>query len=112
MLLQSQRSHYKIGLLITFMTLLIVLEYLVIRAAVGAVRIFSQPVSLTSDDAQNIATIIRAGRENNVEKFEIELNSEIVQGIDLKGLETSENVNITLGQKGKSSYKLTIKYKK
>jgi hypothetical protein len=93
------------------MTLLIVLEYLAMRAAVGIVRIFSQPVSLTSDDAQNIATIIRAGRENNVKKFEIELNSEIVQGIDLKGLETSENVNITLGQKGKSSYKLTIEYK-
>ena len=88
----------------------------VVVGTVGAIAKFlysaSQNVSVTDDDAQNIAAIIRAGKENNVEEFEIELNKEIVQGLDLKGLETSQNVNVTLGQKGKSSYKLKIKYKK
>ena len=88
----------------------------VVAGTVGAIAEFlssaSQNVSVTDDDAQNIAAIIRAGKENNVEEFEIELNKEIVQGLDLKGLETSQNVNVTLGQKGKSSYKLKIKYKK
>ena len=85
----------------------------VVAGTVGAIAEFlssaSQNVSVTDDDAQNIAAIIRAGKENNVEEFEIELNKEIVQGLDLKGLETSQNVNVTLGQKGKSSYKLKIK---
>ncbi len=86
--------------------------YIATMVIAGITRIFSLPVSLTSDDAQNMATIIRAGKENNVEELEMELDKEIVQGIDLKALETSQNVNITLGQKGKSSYKLKIKYKK
>lgn len=72
---------------------------------------FSKPGSLKGDDAENIETIIRAGKDNDVDEMEIELDREVVQGLDVKAFESVEGVNITLGQKGKSCYKLKVKYK-
>lgn len=72
---------------------------------------FSQPGSLKGQDADNIRTIIQAGRDNNVAEMEIELENQVVQGLDLKALESLGGVNTILGQKGKSTYKLKIKYK-
>jgi hypothetical protein len=81
-------------------------------AIVGAILDkFSQPGSLEGDDAENIRTIIQAGNENNVDEMEIELDREVVQGLDLKAFESMEGVTLTLGQKGKSRYKMKVKYK-
>jgi len=72
---------------------------------------FFKPGSLKKDDAENIRTIIKAGAESNVDEMEIELDREVTQGIDLKAFENAEGVNLTLGQKGKSRYRLKVKYK-
>ncbi len=72
---------------------------------------FFQPGSLKGQDADNIKTIIQAGRHNNVDEMEIELENQVVQGLDLKALESLGGVYAIFGQKGKSTYKLKIKYK-
>lgn len=75
-------------------------------------KIFSKPGNLENDDAKNIETIIQAGKENNVDEMEIELDRQVVQGLDIKVIEQNINgINITLGQKGTSNYKLKVKYK-
>ncbi|MBD2595351.1 hypothetical protein H6G74_13570 [Nostoc spongiaeforme FACHB-130] len=75
-------------------------------------EIFSKPGNLENDDAKNIETIIKAGKDNNVDEMEIELDRQVVQGLDIKCIEQNiEGINITLGQKGKTNYKLKVKYK-
>ncbi|WP_026736636.1 hypothetical protein [Fischerella sp. PCC 9605] len=72
---------------------------------------FFQPGSLGKDDAKNIETIIKAGKDNGVDEMEIELDREVMQGLDINAFQEVEGINVTLGQKGKSRYRLKVKYK-
>ena len=74
-------------------------------------RQYQEPGSFKGSDAENIAEIIKAGNENNVDNLELELDRDVAQGLDLKALEDQGGVNLTLGQKGKTRYKLKIQYK-
>jgi hypothetical protein len=49
--------------------------------------------------------------KNGVDEMEIELEREVVQGIDLSVTEKSEGVSLVIGQKGSSKYQLKVKYK-
>lgn len=72
---------------------------------------FFQPGSLGEDDAKNIETIIKAGKDNGVDEMEIELDCEVMQGLDVNVFQELEGVKVILGQKGKSRYRLKVKYK-
>jgi hypothetical protein len=58
-----------------------------------------------------IESILRAGRENGADELELELESDILQGIDIGGLEEIFGISVKVGQKQKNYYQIKVRYK-
>jgi hypothetical protein len=61
--------------------------------------------------SSDIESIIRCGKENGVDKLELDLESDILQGIDVGGLEDLLGISIKIGQKKENRFRLKVKYK-
>jgi len=68
---------------------------------------------ITNDDAKNVETIIRAGRENNVKQMKIKLSKKNILGINafIKEMSSKTDVNINLGYSSDSYYELEVEYR-
>ena len=65
---------------------------------------------ITNDDAQNVESIIKAGRQNMVDEMNITIDREQMSGVRAK-LEEMD-VDFEVGTKGKTKYIINVKYKK
>lgn len=72
------------------------------------IKELNSPGKFTEDDGLNIRTIIEEGRKQNVDELEIEMNRKTALGINLNDI---DGVDITVGNKGETQYRIKVKYK-
>ncbi|MBD2060513.1 hypothetical protein H6F88_31725 [Oculatella sp. FACHB-28] len=70
-------------------------------------KLFS-PGGSAKRDSEVINEIIKEGRNQGVEEMEFEFDRDVSLGLNLKGF---NDVDLTIGSKGKTRYSLKVKYK-
>lgn len=89
------------------------LPFMLADAMPGLLSYLKGQGQVSKDDAENLQTIIRAGREQGVDEMHIKISKDQFAGIKAKGAikDAGADIDIGLGASGSSEYVVNVKYK-
>ena len=89
------------------------LPFMLADAMPGLLSYLKGQGQVSKDDAENLQTIIRAGREQGVDEMQIKVTKDQWAGIKAKGgiEDVGADIDIGIGAAGSSEYVVTVKYK-